>query len=124
MKKAFFLVITGPTGVGKTDFALDLAQHIPSEIINADMGQCYKPLTIGTSKPDWKSQATPHHIFDVLDEPAHFSVTDYREKVLDLIHGIWSRNKLPIIVGGSGFYIKSLFFPPPHSTASGEFEGS
>jgi len=111
MKKTIF-IITGPTGVGKTDFALDLANRAPIEIINADNGQFYKPLTIGTAKPDWQSSPIPHHGFDIVAEPEPYTVVAYRAYVQQLCHEIWSRNKIPVLVGGSLFYIQSLFFPP------------
>lgn len=110
-KPCAFLIF-GPTAVGKTDFVLEIAKQIPSEIINGDIGQFYTPLTIGTAKPDWKNEPVPHHLFDVIDEPRYFSVWEYRKLLLDVVHDIWSRGKLPIIVGGSGFYLKSIFFPP------------
>jgi tRNA dimethylallyltransferase len=112
MRKKYMVIIFGPTGVGKTDFALQLAQETPSEIINADLGQLYTPFSIGTAKPDWKNEPVKHHLFDVISEPRDCTVSEYRNWLLPLLQDIWSRNKLPIIVGGSGFYLKSLFFPP------------
>lgn len=111
MKQKLF-IITGPTGVGKTDLALDLARQMPIEIINADSGQFYKPLTIGTAKPDWQSSSIPHHGFDILTQPEQYTVVAYREYVYELSQQIWSANKIPVLVGGSLFYIQSLFFPP------------
>ena len=105
------LVITGPTAVGKTDVALHIAHAIPSEIINADVGQLYTPLTIGTAKPDWKNDPVAHHLFDSISTPANFSVAEFRKRVLELSTQILARGRLPIIVGGSAFYIQSLFFP-------------
>ncbi len=104
--------IYGPTGVGKSDYALALAQDFPLEIINCDVGQLYTPLSIGTAKPDWKREKTPHHLFDLLNEPRDYTVVDYRKAVLELCQQVWERNATPVLVGGSGFYIKSLFFPP------------
>lgn len=106
------IILTGPTAVGKTDIADKLAQMFPVEIINADMGQMYEPLTIGTAKPDWKSSAIRHHGFDILNEPHQYTVVAYRQYVMALCQEIWTRNKTPLLVGGSLFYIKSLFFPP------------
>jgi tRNA dimethylallyltransferase len=106
------LIIYGPTGVGKSSFAQTVAQVIPSEIINMDMGQLYTPLTIGTAKPLWRSEKTVHHLFDIVDEPRHYTVIEYRARVEELIKTIAEKGLLPIIVGGSGFYGKSLFFPP------------
>jgi tRNA dimethylallyltransferase len=105
-------VIFGPTAVGKTDTAFKIAEHIPSEIVNMDMGQLYTPLSIGTAKPDWRNEPVPHHMFDLINEPRNFSVTEYRTRLLQTLDDIWSRRKLPILVGGSGFYLKSIFFPP------------
>lgn len=106
------IVVTGPTGIGKTDFVLKLAAQFPSEIINADMGQMYTPLTIGTAKPDWKNEPVPHHLFDILDLPTNFSMVQFRQKVGELVPQIWARGKTAIIVGGSTMYIKSLFYAP------------
>lgn len=105
------LIIYGPTGVGKSDFALSIAKHIPAEIINMDVGQLYVPFSIGTAKPDWRNHPTPHHLFDSINEPIHYTVVDYRKAVLEKIDQIRKRGALPILVGGSGFYLKSLFFP-------------
>jgi len=113
MKKPFVLLIFGPTAVGKTSFALEIARHIPVEIINGDSGQLYEPLSIGTAKPNWKKEPTPHLLFDVINEPRHFSVVEYRTLLLKTIQEVFSRGNLPIVVGGSGFYLKSIFFPPP-----------
>lgn len=111
-QRPFALIIFGPTGVGKTDFSLEVARHIPAEIINGDTGQFYTPLSIGTAKPDWKNEPIPHHLFDIVDEPKNITVWEYRSRLLEVVANIWSRKKLPIIVGGSGFYLKSIFFPP------------
>lgn len=106
------IIMYGPTGVGKTDFSSILSMHYPIEIINMDMGQLYTPLTIGTAKPDWQNEKIPHHLFDVVDEPKHCNVIAYRQWVDSLIKAIHARNALPVLVGGSGFYLRSLFFPP------------
>lgn len=106
------IIIAGPTAVGKTGAALALAQKLPAEIINGDMGQLYKPLTIGTAKPDISQAPVPHHLFDVLDTPIDCTVAQWRELVIEKVKEITGRNRTPILVGGSGFYLKSLFFPP------------
>ncbi|MCC7414674.1 MAG: tRNA (adenosine(37)-N6)-dimethylallyltransferase MiaA [Epsilonproteobacteria bacterium] len=111
MKQVLF-IITGPTGVGKTHVALDLGNRMPIEIINADSGQFYEPLTIGTAKPDWRSLAIPHHGFDMLTTPEQYTVVGYRAYVDRLCKQIWAAGKVPVLVGGSLFYIQSLFFPP------------
>lgn len=104
--------IYGPTASGKTDFASSLAELMPAEIINMDSAQCYTPLTIGTAKPDWDSTSYLQHMFDCVNEPKTLTVHTYRAMVLPLIKEVRSRGNVPIFVGGSGFYLKSLLFPP------------
>jgi len=110
--RAQVLFLYGPTGVGKSDYALRIAESIPSEIINMDMGQLYGPLSIGTAKPDIYATSVPHHCFGILNKPEHYTVTAYRTLCEAIINEVWRCGKLPIVVGGSGFYLKSLFFPP------------
>lgn len=105
-------IIFGPTGAGKTDLALRIAEHTPAEIINMDVGQFYTPLSIGTAKPDWHASPVAHHLFDIINKPKHLTVIEYRNKLQPILNTIWRNKKLPIVVGGSGFYLKSLFFPP------------
>jgi tRNA dimethylallyltransferase len=109
--KTPLIIILGPTGVGKTDAALALGEQTAIEIINGDMGQLYEPLTIGTAKPNWRHEPIPHHLFDSINEPRRYSAAEYRRAVLSCGEAIARRGALPVIVGGSGFYIKSLFFP-------------
>lgn len=106
------IILYGPTGVGKTDCALSLAERVSGEIINMDMGALYTPFSIGTAKPNWRSEAIPHHLFDVIDSPRQVTVVEYRALLIPILESIWQRGKVPILVGGSGFYLKSLFFPP------------
>lgn len=118
----FVIILTGPTGVGKTEFSQKLAQKISAknrsgeknsvEIINCDVGQFYRSLSIGTAKPDLSEQNITHHMFDIIDRTESISVTNYRKKVQKIINEIWARGNIAMIVGGSLFYILSLFFPP------------
>lgn len=108
--RPFFIIILGPTGVGKTDFSLDLARAISGEIINADMGQFYTELSIGTAKPDWRSYDVPHHLFDSIDIPEDYAAFTFRNDCKEVLHSIAARNHIPIFVGGSGFYGKSLLY--------------
>ncbi len=110
------IIIFGPTGVGKTDFSLQLASHIKAEIINMDMGSFYTPLIVGTAKPDWRSYPIPHHLFDILDIPTNYTIAQYRADVQRLIQEIKARGNTPLLVGGSGFYLKSLFFMPAQTS--------
>ena len=111
MKKNI-IIISGPTGVGKTDFVDELVKKQPSEIINLDVGQFYEPISIGTAKPDWANHPVRHHLFDIIKNPVNITVVEYRKLVLLKVEEIWQKQKLPILVGGSGFYLLSLFFPP------------
>ena len=106
------LIIYGPTGVGKSDLACTIAEKVPAEIVNADMGQLYTPLSIGTAKPNWQQEPSRHHLFDVMNEPRNCTVIEYRQMLKMVLQDIWSRGKLPIVVGGSGFYVQSIFYPP------------
>lgn len=106
------IILFGPTAVGKTAFAELLARKLPVEIVNADMGQLYTPLSIGTAKPDWRNSSIPQYLFDIINEPRLISVTEYRDRVITSLKTIWARNNIPLLVGGSGFYLYSLFFPP------------
>ncbi len=107
-----FIVIMGPTGVGKSDLVLNLGKAFDIEIVNGDIGSFYEPCTIGTAKPDWKNSLIPHHLFDVITEPRDCTVMEYRKLVLDQFALTWHEKKIPVLVGGSGFYLKSIFFPP------------
>ena len=125
------LIVTGATAVGKTDLVYQLTRHLPIEIINADMGQLYVPLTIGTAKPMWQDSPIVHHLFDIINEPISWSVVQYREEVSRIIDQVRQRGALPVVVGGSGFYISSLLFSlsapgadvvlPPEISISWEF---
>ena len=104
------IVIVGPTCSGKTNLSLKLAELVPSEIISADSRQMYKLLDIGTAKPSEEElKKVHHHLIDFLDPSENYDVSIFEkdsEKIIELIH---KKNKTPIVVGGSGFYIKALF---------------
>lgn len=106
------VIIAGPTGVGKSALAELIADYIPAEIINADMGQLYSSISIGTAKPDWQHARVPHHLFDVLNEPRVCTVVEYRQLLNNALNEVWGKGKIPLIVGGSSFYLDSLLFPP------------
>ena len=107
------VIIAGPTASGKSDCAVTLARLINGEIINADTAQMYTRISVGTAKPsDWRFHDIPHHLFDVCSEPIDFDVVQYRSRIVALVDEVTSRQKTPILVGGSLFYIKSLLFPP------------
>lgn len=110
MNKKFSIVISGPTATGKTDFATNLASDLPIEIVNADIGSFYTSLTVGTAKPAWKDSPIPHHFFDVIDDAISWTAPQFREKLELLLQEIWSRGNIPVIVGGSAFYIQAFFY--------------
>ena len=107
MKKV--LIILGPTGVGKSDMAIKIAQQFNGEIISADSVQIYRHLNIGSAKvtPE-EMQGIPHHCIDILEPDQEFSVFEYVELTKKLINEITERGHLPIIVGGTGLYVKAL----------------
>lgn len=109
MKK--IIVITGPTGVGKTKLSVELAKKINAEIINADSMQVYKRLNIGTAKiKEEEKDNIPHHLFDIVDPKDMYSVYDYQKDSRKKIDEILKKGKNIIIVGGTGLYIKALLY--------------
>ncbi len=109
MEKQFVIVICGPTASGKTALSVELAKEFDAEIISADSMQIYKGMDIATAKPSIEErQGIPHHIMDFLDPAESFSVADYVKLAHEKIKDIVSRNKTPMIVGGTGLYISSL----------------
>lgn len=103
------LGIVGPTGVGKSHLGIQLAQALNGEIVNADSRQVYRFMDIGTAKPTPQERATvPHHVIDVVSPSENFSLAQYQQLAVKAIEGIQQRDKLPIVVGGSGQYIWSV----------------
>lgn len=103
------IVIIGPTCSGKTNLSLKLANLIPSEIISADSRQIYKFLDIGTAKPSKDElEKAPHHLIDFLDPSANYDASIFEKDAKEIIEKNFYLNKTPIIVGGSGLYIKAL----------------
>jgi tRNA dimethylallyltransferase len=103
------VVICGPTASGKTALALKLAEHLPVEIISADSRQVYRGMDIGTAKPDRRErEKTPHHLIDVIDPDETFSAADFVERGRAAIEQIRLRGRLPLVVGGTGLYIRAL----------------
>jgi tRNA dimethylallyltransferase len=105
------IVICGPTGVGKTGFALALARQFAAEIIGADSMQIYRCMDIGTAKPtESERAAVPHHMVDVVDPDQPFDAAAYADQAAGAVGRILARGKLPLVVGGTGLYIKSLIY--------------
>lgn len=102
-------VILGPTATGKSHCGIELAKRLNGEIISGDSMLVYRKMNIGTAKPTVEELASvPHHLIDILPPEAEFSVVDFKAMAELLIADINSRGKLPIIVGGTGLYIKAL----------------
>ena len=103
------ILIVGPTASGKTEYSLKLAKKLKGEIISADSMQAYVGMDIGTSKPSLKQmQTVPHHLINILKPNEEYSAALFREEAGRAIEDIIKRKKQPIIVGGSGLYIKAL----------------
>ena len=105
------IVITGPTGVGKTKLSVSLAKKINAEVINADSMQVYKGLDIATAKiKEEEKEGVVHHLFDIAEVNDNYTVYDYQRDCRRKIEEITSRGKNIIIVGGTGLYIKSALY--------------
>ena len=105
------IVLTGPTAVGKTSLSIALAKAVDGEIISADSMQVYKYMNIGTAKiTEEEKCGIPHFLIDELEPDEEFNVTIFKNKVMGYIEDVKSRGKVPIIVGGTGFYIQSVIY--------------
>ena len=111
-------VLVGPTGIGKTAVALALAEHWPLEIVSADSRQVYQQLEIGTAKPTARERAkVPHHGLDLVSPGERYSAGRFGREAGEWIRGIVARGHLPVVVGGTGLYVRTLaeglFHEPP-----------
>ncbi len=109
MKRNDLIIIAGPTASGKTGISIELAKKTGAEIISGDSMQVYRGMDIGTAKisPD-ETEGIPHYMIDILDPDEDFNVSVFKEKASQYIRDIQDRNKIPMIVGGTGFYIDAL----------------
>lgn len=108
-KKIKVLVIGGPTGSGKSDLAVRLAEEIGGEIVNADSMQVYRGMNIGTAKPPSEDLArVPHHLLDMVSPDQDFTASDFRREAAAVIADIDRRGGKAIVVGGTGLYIRAL----------------
>jgi tRNA dimethylallyltransferase len=112
------VVIIGPTAVGKTKLSIELAKRLNGEIISGDSMQVYKGMDIGTAKikPE-EMEGIPHHLIDIKEPAESFSVAEFQQMVRPLISEITKRDKLPMIVGGTGLYIQSVIYDYQFSDA-------
>ncbi len=117
------IVIAGPTCVGKSDYAVDIALRYGGEIISADSVQIYRGLDIGSGKiTKTEMKGVPHYMLDILDPDEQFTVVDYIERTKEIMTGIRSRGKLPVVVGGTGFYINALLHDYDCGTAGPDYK--
>lgn len=111
MERKKLVVIIGPTAVGKTKLSIDIAHRLNGEIISGDSMQIYKGMDIGTAKitPE-EMEGVPHHLIDIKEPDDEYSVAEFQEAVRPLIDEITDKNKMPMIVGGTGLYIQSVLY--------------
>ena len=105
------IILTGPTAVGKTALSIRLAKALDGEIVSADSMQVYRHMDIGSAKiTAQEMEGVPHHLIDVLDPWEEFNVAAFQKMALQAMEGIYARGHLPIITGGTGFYIQALLY--------------
>lgn len=115
------IVIAGPTAVGKSDMAVKLAKKINGEIISADSMQVYKGMDIGSAKiTKEEMDGVTHHLIDILNPDEEFNISTFQEMALKACNEIYSRGRIPIVAGGTGFYIQSLIYEIDFTESSGE----
>ena len=112
------IALAGPTAVGKTKFAIKLADEFDGEIVSCDSMQLYKYMDIGSAKPTPEEmEQARHHLVDMIDPREEFSVAEYQRLAKQAISDIFSRGKLPVISGGTGLYLNSLLYDMDFSAA-------
>ena len=110
MKKPL-IILTGPTAVGKSALSIELAKRIDGEIISADSMQVYRHMDIGSAKimPE-QMGGIPHHLIDILEPTEEFNVVIFQKEAKEALHEIYDRGRIPIVAGGTGFYIQALLY--------------
>lgn len=118
-RKKRVIVIAGPTASGKTQLSLDLAGILGGEIVSADSMQVYRGMDIGTAKASPAERALfAHHLIDICDIDENYNVAEFYKSCQEAFREIHSRGNVPIVVGGSGFYIHTLLYGPPAAPPS------
>ena len=117
--KKRIIVIAGPTAVGKSRLAFEIAKSLDGEIISADSVQVYRGMDIGTAKVSLEErEQIPHHLIDICELYESFDVMQFFKYVTQVIEEIFSRRRVPIVVGGTGFYLHALIYGPPKGPPS------
>ncbi len=120
MKKPPLIILAGPTAVGKTKTSIELAKRVNGEIISADSMQVYKYMDIGTAKISKDEMGgVPHHLIDRFEPDEEFSVAVFKEYASKAIAEIYAKGKIPILVGGTGFYIQAILYDIQFSNIEG-----
>lgn len=110
-EKRPLIILTGPTAVGKTELSIELAKSIGGEIVSADSMQVYRGMDIGTAKiKKEQMQGVTHHLIDIINPDEEFNVSIFKELAVKAIDEIYSRGNIPILTGGTGFYIQSVLY--------------
>ncbi len=117
------IILTGPTAVGKTNTSINLAKTVNGEIISADSMQVYRHMDIGSAKirPE-EMDGVPHHLIDVLEPNEEFHVVRFQQLAKQAMEEIYSRNRIPILVGGTGFYIQAVLYDIDFTENEGDAE--
>ena len=109
MQKPPLVLIVGPTAVGKTEIAIQLAERLKGEVVSADSRLFYRGMDIGTAKPSRAEQArVPHHLIDIANPDEILSLALFQQKAHEIIADIHARRKLPLLVGGTGQYVRAV----------------
>ena len=110
-EKRPLIILTGPTAAGKTQLSIALAKAVGGEIISADSMQVYRGMDIGSAKirPS-ETEGVPHHLIDVLDPREEFNVVRFQSMAEEAMEQIYGRGHVPLVVGGTGFYIQALLY--------------
>src|ERR1051325_463726 len=107
--KVPLVLIVGPTAVGKTELAIQLAERLNGEIVSADSRLFYRGMDIGTAKPTYEEQArVPHHLIDIANPDEILSLAVFQQRAHEVMADIHTRNRIPFLVGGTGQYIRAV----------------
>jgi len=123
LKTQQVIFVIGPTAVGKSAYAIDLALEMNGEIVSADSMQVYKGLDLGTAKPTHEERrSVTHHMIDICDPKDDYTAAEYSRAAQDVISDIFVRGKLPVVCGGSGLYVHSLLYDLDFSGSGGNYK--